>query len=104
MSDYEQLPGTLNLAFKRGDDVSTMIDFSINMTGYTTTASIVSAVSGEAVTPFTVTVPSAANGQVNIALTDTQTSALAAGTYRWQMSWTQGAATRTALTGFVEVL
>ena len=59
--------------------------------------------SGDTVTPFTVTVQSAANGQVNISLNDTQTAALAAGTYRWQMAWVQGNATRTALTGFVEV-
>ena len=103
MSVYEQIPGTLNLAMKRGDDFSALVDFSLNMTGYTTTASIVSAVSGDTVTPFTVTVQSAANGQVNISLNDTQTAALAAGTYRWQMAWVQGNATRTALTGFVEV-
>ena len=104
MSVYEQIPGTLNLAMKRGDDFSALVDFSLNMTGYTTTASIVSAVSGDTVTPFTVTVPSASNGQVNIALNDTQTTALAAGTYRWQMTWVQGNATRTALTGFVDVI
>lgn len=102
---YDQTPGSLGLSFKRGDDFSALIDFSLNMaTGYTTTASIVSAVTGTEVVPFTVTVPSAAEGKVNIALTDTQTAALAAGTYRWQMTWVENNATRTALQGFVEVL
>lgn len=101
---YDQTPGALNLTMKRGDDFSALVDFSINMTGYTTVASVVSAVDGSTVVPFTVTVPSASNGQVNVALSDAQTAALAAGTYRWQMVWTQGNATRTALAGFVEVL
>ena len=101
---YDQTSGTLGLSFVRGNDFSSLIDFSINMTGYTATAAIVSAVTGEQVVPFTVTIPSAAEGQVNIALTDAQTSALARGTYKWQMAWTENNATRTALTGFVEVI
>lgn len=105
MSSYDQTPGTLNLSLKGGDDFSTLIDFNpIDMTGYTVTASIVSAVSGASVVPFTVTVPSAAEGQVNISLTDAQTASIAKGTYSWRMSWVEGNATRTALTGFVEVI
>lgn len=104
MSSYDQTAGSLNLSFVRGNDFSSLIDFSIDMTGYTATASIVSAVTGSAVVPFTVTVPSPSEGQVNIALTDTQTAAMARGTYKWQMAWTENQATRTALTGFVEVI
>lgn len=104
MPSYDQSPGSLNLSFKGGDDFSSLIDFSIDMTGYTATAAIVSPVTGGTVVPFTVTIPSAAEGQVNIALTDTQTAAIARGTYSWQMTWAEGQGTRTALTGFVEVL
>lgn len=103
-SSYDQTPGTLGLSFKRSDDFSSLIDFSIDLTGRAITASIISAVTGAEVVPFTVTVPSAADGQVNIALTDAQTAALARGTYSWQMTWVDGNATRTALTGYVEVL
>ncbi len=103
MPSYDQTPGSLNLAFRRGDDVSVLIDFSIPLTSYTLTAGLTSTVTGLEVEPFTVTVVSAANGQVNVSLTDTQTAALARGTYGWRMSWTEGNATRTALTGFVEV-
>jgi hypothetical protein len=81
-----------------------MIDFSITMTGYQVTASMYSLVSGAEVQAFTVTAANAANGQFNISLTDTQTAALARGTYGWRMAWTESNATRTALTGFVEVL
>lgn len=104
MPSYDQTPGSLNLAFNRGDDFSTLVDFSIGMAGYTVTASITSLVTGADVVPFTVTIPSAANGQVNIALSDTQTAALPRGTYGWNMKWTENNATRTALTGFVEVI
>jgi hypothetical protein len=104
MPSYDQTPGVLNLSFVRGDDFSTLIDFSITMTGYTVAASMFSTVSGAEVQAFTVTAANAANGQFNISLTDTQTAALARGTYGWRMTWTENAATRTALTGFVEVL
>jgi len=103
MPSYDQTPGSLNLAFNRGDDVSVLIDLSISAVGYNFTAAVTSLVSGADVVPFTVTVPSAANGQVNIALTDTQTAALPRGTYGWVLRWVENNATRTALTGFVEV-
>lgn len=102
---YEQTPGSLSLSFRRGDDFSALIDFTpTDLTGHTVTSTIVSAVTGASVVPFTVTIPSAAEGQVNIALTDTQTAALARGTYNWSLTWTEGNATRTALAGHVEVL
>jgi hypothetical protein len=104
MPSYDQTPGELNLSFMRGDDFSTLVDFSITMTGYTVTASLYSLVSGAEVQAFTVTAANASAGQYNISLTDTQTAALARGTYGWRMTWTENAATRTALTGFVEVL
>jgi hypothetical protein len=47
---------------------------------------------------------SAANGQVNVALSEIQTSALAAGTYGWRLAWTApGDSIRTVLQGTVEV-
>jgi hypothetical protein len=104
MPSYDQTPGTLNLSFKRGDDVSAMVDFSISLASYTVTAGITSLVSGAEVQPLTVSFVSATAGQVNVSLTDTQTAALARGTYGWQMKWVENNATRTALTGFVEVL
>jgi hypothetical protein len=104
MPSYDQTPGALNLSFNRADDFSALIDFSIAMTGYTVTAGITSLVSGNEVQPLTVSFVSATAGQVNVSLTDTQTAALARGTYGWNMKWTEGSATRTALTGFVEVL
>lgn len=103
MPSYDQSPGSLNLAFNRGDDFSAMVDFSIGMTGYTVTSSLTSLVTGADVQPLTVSFASASAGQVNVSLTDAQTLAIARGTYGWNLKWTEGNATRTALTGFVEV-
>jgi len=104
-STYSQIPGTMNLAFKRANDFATLIDFDgTTLVGYTVTASMTSLVTGATVVPFTTTVADASAGQVNIALTDTQTAALPAGTYGWQLDWTApGSVQRTALSGTVEV-
>lgn len=104
MPTYEQLPGSLGLSFRRGDFVSTLIDFDpTSFTGQTMSASIVSVVSGETVAPITVAFANASAGQVNVSLSQSATAVLAAGTYRWQLRATDGTATRTYLAGYVEV-
>jgi hypothetical protein len=104
MASYDQTPGTLNLSFKRADDFSAMVDFSISLASYTVTAGITSLVSGAEVQPLTVSFVSATAGQLTVSLTDTQTAVLARGTYGWSLKWTESTTTRTALAGFVEVL
>ena len=103
MPTYAATPGTLNLAMRAGDDFSALIDFSVSLTAYTMTSSIQSVVTGGQVEAFTTTLSDAAAGKVNIALTDTQTSAIPTGTYRWTLAGTQGSLTRTYLEGYVEV-
>jgi Flp pilus assembly protein TadG len=105
MSIYSQLPGTMNLAFKRANDFGTLIDFDgTTLVGYTVTATVTSLVTGATVMPFTTSITDASAGQVNISLTDTQTASLPAGTYGWQLDWTApGSVQRTALSGTVEV-
>jgi len=105
MATYTSLPGTMNLAYKRANDFSTLIDFDgTTLVGYTVTASMVSLVTGSSVQAFTTSVTDAAAGQVNVSLTDTQTAALPAGTYGWRLDWTApGDIQRTALQGTVEV-
>lgn len=101
---YEQLPGSLPIAFRRGDTVSTELDFSISLTGSTVSSQIVSLVSGGAVTALTTTVVDASAGVVNIGLSKTASADLAVGTYRWELTTLDsGDAKRTYLMGFVEV-
>ena len=104
MSSVSILPGSMNLAFKRSNDFSSLIDFDVSLVSYSVSASITSLVTGASVVPFTTSITDALAGQVNIALTDTQTAALPAGTYGWQLDWTApGSVQRTALSGTVEV-
>lgn len=104
MPSYEQLPGRLNLAFRAGDDFSSLIDFSISMVSYTTSAVLYSYVSDATVANFTTSMANAAAGQVNVAMTQTQTAAITPGTYAWRMTWVDASnQTRSALAGFVEV-
>lgn len=104
MPSYDSTPGNLNFALQRGDDFSAAIDFSpISMVGYTVTASMSSLVTGSEVQPMTVSIVSATAGQINVSLTDTQTSLLARGSYSWSLKWVEGGGARTALSGVVEV-
>lgn len=103
---YSQLPGAMSLAFRGGDSFATVIDFDgVALSGYTVTATVTSLVTGTAVTTFTTTVTDAEAGQVNVALSDAQTAAMAAGTYGWHLGWVApGGVQRTALEGTVEVV
>jgi hypothetical protein len=103
-STYSQLPGPLHLSLRRGDEFGTSIDFDIDMTGYTVSSSIVSAITGSAVGTMTATLTNAQTGVVNVSMTEEQTAAIVPGTYSWRLEWTApGSVKRTALTGFVEV-
>lgn len=95
----------MSLALKKANDFSSEIDFSVDLSGHTVTASVTSLVTGAGVASFATTVTDASAGKVNVALTDTQTAALAAGTYGWQLDWVApGGIQRTALAGTVEVV
>lgn len=104
MSTYTQLPGSLGLSLRRGDELSTSIDFNpVTLTGYTVTASINSLITGGVMQPITATITNAAAGVVNLSMTEAQTAVLPVGTYSWRLEWDNGAK-RTALGGMVEVV
>lgn len=104
MPTYDQLPGTLNFSLVRGDSFSMLVDFSISLVGHSLEAELRSAVSGQLVDAITCQVVSESAGTVNVSLSAEQTAELAAGTYAWELRWTQGTAVRTALTGYVEAI
>lgn len=104
MTTFSQLPGTLNLAFTRGDEFGASLDFDLNLSGYTVAAELLSVSSGSKMLDITITVTNAAAGQVSLSLTETQTASIPAGTYRWLLYWdAPGAVRRTVLAGIVEV-
>jgi len=104
MATYAQIPGNLGLAVRAGDDFSTLVSFSVDLTGFSLSTVIYSTITGSPVMTPTATLTDASAGQVNISLTDTQTSSLVPGTYRWELVATKLAVTRTYLVGFVEVV
>lgn len=104
MALFEQLPGYLGLAFRRGDDFTTTVDFNIPTTGFSWSAQIRSPITGEAVQAITVANTNTAAGVITLSLTDTQTDSLPAGTWGWTLVGTVSGVTRTYFSGFVEVV
>lgn len=105
MPTYSQLPGQLSLAFRRGDELNTTVDFDVSLAGHTATATIYSLVTLADVLAITATITDAGAGKIALSLTEAQTASLAAGSYGWRLEWiAPGSVKRTALAGTVEVV
>jgi hypothetical protein len=102
---YKQTPGQMNLVFRQGDEIGTVVDFDgVSLSGHTVSAAVSSLVTGQEVLPITTTFVDAAAGRVNVSLTESQTASLPVGTYGWTLEWVApGSVKRTALSGIVEV-
>lgn len=97
------VPGTLNLVVKAGEAVSQLVDFSVDLTGYTFSGEVVSAVTFSTVVSLDVTAIDLEDGQVNVGLSAEDAAELAPGTYLWRLVWTPtGGSPRTALEGIWE--
>lgn len=94
-------PGRQDVRYRAGDAFSTEVDWSINLTGYTVTSSLVSLVTGAAVAPLATTVADAAAGRVAVSFPAVNVP----GTYGWQQTWVAPSGDkRTGLVGYVEVM
>lgn len=103
MATYDQLPGSMNLRWRAGDSFSSLLDFDIALTSYTASAIVTSTVTGATLATFTTTIPDAADGRINVALSSAQTTTLGVGTFGWALTWVApGSVTRTALEGYVD--
>lgn len=108
---FTQLPGTLGLAFVRGDEVTFSADFpGVDLTNYTVSAKVYTAARGDVTivtTPTTTKTVTTTNGvttsTVQVSLTETQTEAISAvTTTRWYLRWVSpGNVTRTVVSGQV---
>ena len=76
------LPGSLNLAFRQSDEFRATIDFDTTAEGVTATSEIVSYVTGQTVAQFQTTAVDVASGEFLIRLTSAQTSDIYFGTSR----------------------
>lgn len=105
MATAPQLPGSLHFALVRGDDYSTLLDLSISTVGYTWSAEIYSLTNGATLVAPTITVVDAAQGKINLSLTDTQAATLPPGTLGLRINWVApGDTKRRAFEGVCEVV
>jgi hypothetical protein len=102
MTDFNQVPGELNITVGLGDDLTLTLDFDIDLTGYTFSASVVSEFDGQA-TAFTYTAVNLSTGRFQISLTDTQVSALGKAIHKWYLIGTVGTVSRRYLAGAFEI-
>lgn len=92
--------GRQDVTYRTGDNFSTEVDWSLDLTGYTVTSALVSVVTGATVLALTTTLTDAAAGKVGVAFP----AVTVPGTYEWRQTLVSpGGDTRTGLIGYVEV-
>ena len=111
---FSIVPETLDLTVCKGDEFGLSLDFDIDLTGYTFTAAVFEITrtvnssypggfdsQGVDVEAFAITYTDLANGELSLALTETQTAAISeTGTYRWYLRGVApGTITRTYISG-----
>jgi len=118
VAEWVQLPDTLDIVFVQGDELKILLDFDQSLTGYTFETKIIEvlAVVNGNVTDFQAaptpnlrqTVVNLSLGTINLSLNENETQVLElGGNYRWFMRWlsppSEGAMTRTVLSGTITV-
>ena len=103
MTDFNQIPGKLDISVTIGDDFSFGLDFSIALSGYSFSAQVVSISSGILI-PMTVTNTDLALGKVNISLDKTAISSLGIAQHHWYFQWVVGSQTRRVLAGTFSIV
>lgn len=97
-------PGSLNITVQSGDELSQLVNFWIPLSNYTFQAEIVSPLTYATLENITVTEVASSTGKLNLSMTESQTSAIPAGSYLWRFIWTSPAGVRrTVLEGIFEV-
>jgi len=104
MATVKPFAGTLNLPARVGQAMSQLVDTSIDLTGYTFSAEVVSAVTFEQVNAITVSAVNLAAGQINLGIGSSDMAAIAPGSYLWRLVWTPlNGSAKTAIEGILEV-
>ena len=114
MASLSLLPATLDLSVTQGDEFGMLLDFSIDLTGYSWNAIVYETTrtvsshfpggidtAGDTAATFVVTEQDAAAGQINLTLQETVTAGLSeTSTYRWYLRGVApGTVTRTYVSG-----
>jgi hypothetical protein len=103
MTDFTQIPGLLNITTARSDDFLFFLEFNIDLTGYSFSSKIITAVTN---TPISMTVADVdlSEGQISIALDATKISKLALMVHHWYLDWSVSGTTRRVLAGTFTVI
>lgn len=97
MTQVEQVPGRLDIKIAQGDDISILLDFDIDMTGYTFTSNVVE--TDASTTVITVVDTDLSAGQITLTMTDELSAALAVATHSWYVDRTNAGSQRRYLAG-----
>jgi hypothetical protein len=103
--------GIATIRVRRGNDYGRVLQIRykpeqkpIDLTGYELSAVVTLWGKREIVATFAVTIVDAKDGTIYIELTEEQTAAMAAGSYRWRLSWTDPKSyARAVVRGVLEV-
>ena len=99
MTELTQQPATLNITISIDDDFSYLVDFDINLTGYTFAGAVVKYPENSVETAISIATTDLTNGQITISLTDAQITALGQGVHKWYLTWTVSGLSRRVLAG-----
>ena len=106
MANVTQVPGSLNIKLAQGDDLSILLDFDIDLTGYTFESKVVET-NGD-LTTITVVETNLSTGQITITMTDTLSDALSITAdetfHSWYLDRTNAGNQRRYLAGDFEVI
>jgi len=99
MTTLNQEPADLDIVISVDDDFSYLVDFDINLTGYTFSGYVVKQPEDNPLTAFTISNTDLTNGQITISLTDTQIATLGQGTHKYYLTWVVSGLARRVLAG-----
>ena len=102
MAEVTQIPGRLDIQLAQGDDMSILLDFDIDLTGYTFESKVVEA--DETETVITVVETDLSNGQITLTLSDTLSALISVATHSWFLDRTNAGSQRRQLAGDFEVI
>lgn len=105
MAAYQNVPGSMSLILKAGDDAGTLVDFDVSLDGRSVSSELYSLVTGQKIADIQATIPDSPAGKVNISLPASQTGSIPPGSYGWRLSWSSSqGGKRTVLEGVAEVV
>lgn len=103
MSEFTQIPGSLDIQATHGDDFLFNLDFDVALTGYTFSAQIVT-IATNTLVPLTVANTDLSAGQIQISLIKATLTGLSNAKHHWYLDWTTGGKTRRVLAGIFNVI